>query len=352
MFHRFFVPLDGSARAEKAIPVAASLARASAGTVILARVIVPPLPEEYGANIVTNEARLVQGKERTEARAYLDEVMERYDQVLAGLHVIVEVTSDVGTVSSTLLSLAEQEHTDVIVMCSRGESRLKRWVLGSIAQSTMRHSPLPVLALNDHSTASVLENPTRPLRLLVPLDGSAFSEATLQPLCQLLALFPTVEPHELHLLQVVTIPPAGGRFRSGANVTDLLTQEERHQAEQYLQAVAQLVSAWIPEKTQVVVTTETIVDTDVAGTVVKQAQGTTEQAGQETRYDLIALATHGRSGLKRALLGSVTEHVFGFTTLPLFVVCPPASEAEKKSTNQGAHKVPETQRSQGPVGLL
>ena len=345
MFQRFFVPLDGSARAEKAIPVAASLARASAGTVILARVIVPPLPEEYGANIVGNEARLVQGEERSEARAYLDEVMDRYDQVLAGLHVIVEVTFDSGTVSSTLLSLAEQEHTDMIVMCSRGENRLKRWVFGSIAQSTMRHSPLPVLVLNDHGTASVLENPTRPLRLLVPLDGSAFSEATLQPLCQFLALFPTVEPHELHLLQVVTVPPAGGRFRSGANVTDLLQQDECHQAEQYLQAVAKGVSAWIPEKTQVVVTTETFVYTDVAGTIVKQV-------GQGTGYDLIALATHGRSGIKRAILGSVTEHVFGTTTLPLFVVCPSSVAAEQASARQKGQKMPDAKPLQGPVGLL
>lgn len=350
MFHRFFVPLDGSPRAEKAIPVAAGLARASSGTVILARVIVPPLPEEYGANIIANEARLVQDKEQTQARAYLDEVMERYDQVLAGLHLIVEVTSDTSTVSSALLSLAEQEHTDVIVMCSRGENRLKRWVFGSIAQSTMRHSPLPVLALSEDDTASVLENPSRPLRLLVPLDGSAFSEALLQPLCQLLALFPTAEPHELHLLQVVTVPPAIGRFRSGANVTDLLQQDERHKAEHYLQDVARRLSEWVSEKTQMVVTTETMVQVDVAGTVLKLAQAAMQQTG--AAYDLIALATHGRSGVRRAILGSVTEHVFGATPLPLFVVCPPAVEVEQASARQKAQKTPDAKPAQGPVGLL
>ena len=89
MFQRFFVPLDGSARAEKALPVAASLARASAGTVILARVIVPSSNEEYGANVVANEHAYFR-EEHTEARAYLDEVVDRYDQVLEGLHLIVE----------------------------------------------------------------------------------------------------------------------------------------------------------------------------------------------------------------------------------------------------------------------
>ncbi len=335
MFHRFLVPLDGSARAEKAIPVAASLARASAGTVILARVIVPPLTEEYGANIVANEALLIQGREHREARAYLDEVIERYDQVLAGLHLIVEATFDSGAVSSTLLSLAEQEHTDMIVMCSRGDNHLKRWVFGSVAQSTMRHSPLPVLALNDHSTTFVLENPVRPLRLLIPLDGSPFSEAMLQPLGQFLTLFPTTEPHELHLFQVVTVPAAVGRFRGGVYATDLLQQDELQKAELYLQDIAGRLSIWIPNKSQVVVTTEAVVHTDVAGTVLKQAQAA-------------MLATHGRSGIQRALLGSVTEHVFGTTTLPLLVVCPSAVGMEKRKD----HRKPETKPLQGPVGLL
>ena len=330
MFQRFFVPLDGSLRAEKAIPIAAALARASAGTVILVSVVVPPLNEEYGANIVSNEALLIQGRERTEARAYLDEVIERYEQVLEGLHLIVEVTSDTGTVASSLLSLAEQEHTDLIVMCSRGGNWFKRWIFGSVAQNTIRHSPLPVLALNEHGLASVLENPTRPLRLLVPLDGSSFAEAVLRPLCQWLALFPSTEPHELHLRQVVTILPAGGRLRSGANGPELLQQDEMHRAEQYLQTVTQLISGWIPEKIKVVVTTEVIAAPEVAGTLIKQAQA--------KDVDLIVLATHGRSGIKRVFLGSVTEHIFGATTLPLFVVCPPAVEAEKESIGQGAQE--------------
>ena len=174
----------------------------------------------------------------------------------------------------------------------------------------------------------------------------------LQPLCQFLALFPTEKPHTLHLLQVVTVPPAFGRFRSGASVTDLLTQEECHKAERYLQKVAEQITALIPPKTSVAVTTETIVDTDVAGTVLKQAQTMSQQTAIAS-YDLIALATHGRSGIKRAVLGSVTEHVLpGATTLPLFVVCPLATEAEKKNTSQGERRAPETTFSQGPVGLL
>ncbi|HEX7736511.1 MAG TPA: universal stress protein [Ktedonobacteraceae bacterium] len=350
MFHRFFVPLDGSPRAEKAIPIAAELARASSGSVILARVIVPPLTGEYGANIIANETHLVEEKDRAEARAYLDEVMERHEQVLAGLHLIVETMAATQPVPAALLSFAEQEHTDLIVMCSRGESSIRRWVFGSVAQNTMRHSPLPVLVLNEHEVDSVLDNPTHPLRILVPLDGSAFSESILQPLSQFLVLFPTREPHELHLLQVVTIPAAGGRFHSGANVTDLLQKDEQSKAERYLQAYAQQISTGILAGANVTVTTEAVVHTDVAETVLKRVQAEATQTGPAST--LIALATHGRSGVKRALLGSVTEHVFGATMVPLFIVCPPALERERNHLNSEAQKTPETRVEPGPVGLL
>lgn len=345
MFHRFFVPLDGSLRAEKAIPIAADLARASAGSVILARVIVPPMTGEYG-NILANETHLIEEKDRAEASAYLEEVMERHEQVLAGLHLIVETMAATQPLPAALLSLAEVEHTDLIVMCSRGESSIRRWIFGSVAQSTVRHSPLPVLVLNEHEVDSALTNLTHPLRILVPLDGSPFSEAILQPLSQFLTLSPTEMPHELHLLHVITIPAAVGRFHSGANVTDLLQKDEQQKAEQYLQALSQKISTGVMAEANVVITTEVIVHTDVTGTILKKVQQT------ETAYDLIALATHGRSGLKRALLGSVTEHVFGATTLPLFIACPPALEKEQTGSHLTVQKTGESSPEPGPIGLL
>lgn len=91
MFQRFFVSLDGSACAEKAVPVAARLAHASYGTVILARILVPDSgSDEYGANVLANETRLIQPEVVAEAKAYLDTVMERYDQEPEGIHLVLE----------------------------------------------------------------------------------------------------------------------------------------------------------------------------------------------------------------------------------------------------------------------
>jgi nucleotide-binding universal stress UspA family protein len=346
MFQRFFVPLDGSMRAEKAIPVAARLAHAAKGTVTLARVILPATgSEEYGANILANETRLVQAEVAAEARAYLDEVLERYDQELDGIHLVLETAP--GTLPSALLKLSSQEHSDLIVMCSRGDTWLKRWVFGSVAQATFRKSPIPVLVLSEHDETFSLED--RPLRILMPLDGSELAETALEPVFQMLSLVAAPESHEIHLLQVIAVPPATGRFRSGAYITDALQKEERQAAEHALQTLTQRLSLKAGTA-HCIITTSVVISPDVAGAIVEQAKSVTHSdPDQPTRpYDLIALATHGRTGFKRAMLGSVTEHVFGATTLPLLITCPHIAQSVKETAE--AEKKDET--SQSWVGLL
>lgn len=341
MFQRFFVPLDGSPRAEKAIPVAAKLAHTTSGTLVLARVIVPLAVEGRESNIIANETRVVQDKEISEARSYLKEIAEQYKQELEGLQVVQEVIPTHDMVSSTLLSMAQQDHADLIVMCSRGESRLKRWMFGSIAQSMMRRSPLPVLVLNEHEKASALEEVSHPLRLLVALDGSPFSEAILPSIGQFLALFPTPTPHEVHLLRVIADPPALGNFGGEAYAMAIQTQEEGRKADEYLQEIVRRLA---PEAGRIgfVVTTSVVERVDPALAIVRQTLLTSEQGSeaQAAGYDLIAMATHGRSGVKRVLLGSVTEKVFGSTPLPLLIVCPVAEgEGEKVGEKIGKTRI-------------
>lgn len=350
MFQRFFVPLDGSARAEKAIPVAAKLARNTSGTLVLTRVIVPVAVEGNASNIIANEARIVQDKEVSEARLYLDEISKRYKQVLDGLHLVLEALPTNDMISSTLLSTACQEHADLIVMCSRGESRIKRWLFGSIAQNMIRRSPLPVLVLNDHAKAVSLEDTSHPLHILVTLDGSAFSEAILPSISQLLTLFPTTTPHRLHLLRVVIDPPALGTFGSEAYAIALQQKEEIQRAEVYLQGIAHKLAS----ETGFIVTMSVVTRSDPAAVILQLAHSTSSEQGegiQDVEYDLVAMATHGRSGVRRVLLGSVTEKVFGATTLPLFVICP-APEEEKQLVEEKTSRALEKAATTGWSGLL
>jgi len=324
VFQRFFVPLDGSARAEKAIPLAARMARNVAGCVTLARVIMPASSvSEYGAGALDDEKHAAQTRIATEARVYLDELLERYDQELDGLHLILEAAP--GALPATVLTLSEQEQSDLIVMCSRGEHWLKRWALSSVTQATFRHSQVPVLVINEHQSERILDD--RPWRILVPLDGSERSEAVLPPLFQVLSTTSAALPHRIHLFQVISLPPAAGRFTISAHLTNVLQQEEGASAQQALLALAHRLSDLHPIAKQCVITTSVVTSPDIAGAILKQAEPATSGEKEAPAYDLIALATHGRTGFKRAMLGSVTEHVFGSTSLPLLVVAPPTARA-------------------------
>jgi nucleotide-binding universal stress UspA family protein len=162
----------------------------------------------------------------------------------------------------------------------------------------------------------------------VPLDGSALAETVLEPAIDLLKTWANVPAGiggELHLLHVVDDgvgePPAYGKFGSQAFVADGLLEEVRHQAETYVNTVADRLRAGPLAQSQVIVTSGVSIKTDVAGTIVKLAEQA-ETAKQTAGYDLIAMATHGRGGVEHFVMGSVTERVLHATKLPLLVVRP------------------------------
>lgn len=340
MFQRFLVPLDGSKRAEKAIPVAADLARATHGTLLLACIIQPMKDEAY-------ETPLTSSASFTEAKLYLETLLNLYAQELEGLHLSLEVAS--GPIPSSLFELASQEHQDLIVLCSRGENGLKRWVLGSVAQTIFRQSPLPVLVLNERDQHSSPFHETRPLRILVPQDGSELSEVALTPLFQLLGnTSPSVE-HEINLLRVVTMPTVVNGLTYETYIPSTYWEEESQRAKQEQQALIQRLEQTKPSTVHCTFTSTVITSPNIAGTILKQAQPSAYNGGGAD-YDLIVLATHGRTGLKRVLLRSITEEIFGATTLPLLIVRPiPTQFAEKQPEKE---QVKPKESVQSWVGLL
>ena len=148
MFQRILVPLDGSELSEKAIPVAAWIARASGGTIVFVSVVLPPI--EFGTYSPERTIPLKPGafvRREAEANSYLTGVISSHADELADINTEKEVTA--GAVSSEIYSEARLEHVDLIVISSKGETGLKRWVFGSVAQEVVRHSPVPVLVLQE-----------------------------------------------------------------------------------------------------------------------------------------------------------------------------------------------------------
>lgn len=331
MFQRILVPLDGSKRAERAIPVAAWLARASGASAILLRVVTTPIDTARHTAESPHLMREVFEMDRALAMDYLATIAKSND--LVGVETKTEVLF--GLPAQTILSAASFNETDLIIICSHGDTGFKHWVLGSVAQKVARYSSVPVLVLREgKNRATVLsQEGTRPVRVLVALDGSSLAEATLASAAYLSAALSAPAQGALHLAQVLRLPSS---YEYGQN--DSLAEAKKQgmlDANAYLSAVEQQLREGSLASLNLQVTSSVIVDMDVANMLIRIAEVDEDIEGFK-RCDVIAMATHGRSGPERWVMGSVTERVLGATQLPILIVRPRKTDAKPGETTEKA----------------
>lgn len=322
MFKRILVPLDGSERAERAIPVAARLARASGGSVVLLRAVSTPI--EFWPSLAVPEARMADAgfdADRACVEKYLAEMTR--SPALNGVPTETEVRF--GPPASTILAVAHASHADLIVLCSHGYTGMIHWVLGSVAEKVSRHAPVPVFVLREGGPVPADPHPdiTRPLRALVSLDGSSHAKAALEPAAQLIAALAAPAQGALHLVRVV----------KPATLEEEKDSEDReeflHKAKRYLSSTVEHLREGLTAPTvadrKLSVTWSVAVETDVASALIRVAENgeDAEGAGVFGGCDLIAMATHGHGGMQRWAMGSITERVLNATKLPLLIVRPP-----------------------------
>jgi nucleotide-binding universal stress UspA family protein len=331
MFKRILVPLDGSIRAEQAIPLAVCLARASGGSVLLLRVVTTPI--EFGPYMRQSMMiREVVEADIVHAAEYLSNVARSDD--LKGIETQVAVFT--GSEALTIIETARDQHVDLILLTSHGDTGFKRWALGSVAQKVARHSPVPVLVLRKGGTVPSHPYPdaTRPLHAMsavVALDGSTLSEAALFPAAQLVAALAAPAQGSLHLTRVVHRPGVDALLSGRERMRDRSLEE----AMSYVRKRADDLQNRLEADLNLAVTWSVAVDADVAEALIRVAEEGRVDAGACVvgGCDLLALATHGRHGLQRWMLGSVTERVLGATKLPLLIVRP-LQEQRTSATSQ------------------
>jgi nucleotide-binding universal stress UspA family protein len=339
MFKRILVPLDGSIRAERAIPVAARIARAANGTVVLVQVATIPFTYSpyLGSATYAEEA----------IKTDLNET-EKYLNTLANLETLEGIktttTALLDSAAQGILSTADSYNIDLIVMTSHGRAGMQRWVLGSVAQKIARHSSMPVLVLHEEGPLPVgphLDN--RPLCALVPLDGSVLAKAALEPAAQLVAAIAGPAQGSLHLMRVVKSPTAEELRAVGDQESmNRLKENKLHRAKTYLNSIVEQLREGPLAHLNLIITWSVAVDNDVAHTIIRMAENgeDAEGAGVFGRCDLIAIATHGRGGLQHWILGSITERVLGATKLPILIVRPEAAAFKHASNGSDTSEAP------------
>jgi nucleotide-binding universal stress UspA family protein len=309
MLKRILVPLDGSDRAERAMSVAARLARGSGSSILALRVVgLPPFrlaPYGEPAQI----ALAVIGVARDEANAYVKHLALRPE--FKDIPIETRVTE--GHSSEEILDVARDEHCDMIVICTHGYSGLNRWRLGRVATHVARHAPVPVLIVPTHYEPGSIRLAGDHVRLLITLDGSALAEAAIAPGLDIVRALAVPEHIKIHLLEVVDFfatVMADTTREDSPSPSDIGAEEQALQAARdYLETVAQRIHK---EHPGVTVTPTAVLASDVADAILKVAEAV-------PGYDLIAMATHGRGGLQRWALGSITERVLHATHLPLII---------------------------------
>jgi nucleotide-binding universal stress UspA family protein len=243
---------------------------------------------------------------RDEEQNYLRNLSKRLDAVA---HVPVKVGMRDGPIVDGIRAQVTATRADLIVMTTHGRGPMSRFWLGSVADDLVQHAGVPVLLVRPQdSTPDFTQEPV--LRhVVIPLDGSPLAEHVLGPAVTLGKLLET----DFTLLRVVRPvlfaghdPTLMGTPVFGQPATGQLQAE----AHTYLEGVADRLRAQ-----SLRVQTKVLVDMHPPMAILK---GALEQPGS-----VIALATHGRGGLTRVLLGSVADKLIRSATMPV-LVCPPS----------------------------
>jgi nucleotide-binding universal stress UspA family protein len=333
MFHHILVPLDGSSRAEQALPVASRLVHASGGRLTLLKVITP-LFEADLSPVQLRHVELPLDAEVAKANAYLTQVISTSD--LEGIDIRPEALT--GPAAQTILLCAQLQNVDLIVICSHGFTGFKRWRLGSVAQHVAQQSPVPVLVLREGGAVPVAEHEgsQQPVRVLVALDGSQLAEATLAPAEHLSALLSAPAHGVLHLIRVLPFP----ELEEGSQEEIFLATRKQAEAHvrEYLDKVTQQLRESDLAQLYLTVSTSVVARPDVADTLIcvaEHGEYVTDSEGF-AGCDVIAMAIHGRGGLQRWAMGSITERVLGATKLPLLIVRSHQPQAQEQTSTAQA----------------
>lgn len=292
---------------EAALPLARALAERSGAGLALISVI--DVPREYTA--LSQLLGIGPDQERddrvvAERSAYLVRTAQGLGVGPVAVTVRFGVAADEILAAVETLSAAEGSVDPVVVMSSHGRAGLSRHAVGSVAFGVVRRAAWPVVVLRPAATRGDGTDAVRAIpelrRVLLPLDGSPAGESALG------ASLSALGPPDLVVRLLHVVEPVAAEL---GEVATRYAGAARGWAEDYLGGLA----VGLAERGY-------RVDRAVReGAPAEEIGAAAEGFGA----DLVAMATHGRGGVGRMVLGSVAERVLRSTPLPLMLVPPGVS---------------------------
>ena len=310
MYSKVIVPLDGSELSEQSLPYAELIAR-SLGVPIELVQAYDILPTSLlGARSRQGVVSTLEEGARSRALVSMESQRRRLEE---NGHAVSTVAQR-GPAADVIVAVASAEPTALVVMSTHGRGGISRWVMGSVTDKALHTIPNPMLIVRANVMGPA--SPETSLKnVVVPLDGSALSElavphaisvaGALSASVTVLRITPT-QDHYRQQLNMVT-PEMGTVPDLDMANPDELAAEDAEETTTYLDDVRNRMRIDHAHG----VATEHLVNDNIAQAII-------ERASQQT--SLVVMTTHGRSGVGRMVLGSVTDRVIRHSNLPVLVI--------------------------------
>ena len=312
MFKKILVPLDGSTEAETVLPYVRDIASRFDSEVDILGVglgsrrrrvnqlldsYVHHAVEHLQQHEITCRAVLLYSNPREELLDYT-EITAPAREIKAKGQVLY------GGPSENILAYSVEHNMNLVIMATHGLSGLRRWWLGSVFEKVVSRATVPVLGIHSKQVRE-LDRDRKAVfkRILAPLDGSETGGAAMHD-AEALALKTGAS---MVLVHVLPAPHAVEARWLGPEFSGFV--KAMHDAGQkYLDKVNTRLSArGLDVKVR-------IVSGDPAARIIEVAR--------EEKADLIAMSTHGRSGIARWMLGSVADKILHESRIPMWLVRP------------------------------
>jgi nucleotide-binding universal stress UspA family protein len=286
MYTRILVPLDGSSFSEQILPYARVFAEAFGIPVELLRVNDPDIRPPFWPALP--------------GREYLKQAAARYLRI----SLQIDFMEASGKPAEVIVDRAKRDPNCLIAMATHGLSGARRWLLGSVASRVAHTATNPLLLIRPADE----QDPAKPIKLgtvFVPLDGSGLAEKILPHAIGLAKKMKL----ELHLLRVYLVPADAYMLGDGVYMQALGEQKEqiKKAAETYLQGKVEELRADGLDRV-----VWTAIEGDAASEIIDLAC--------KTPNNLVAMSSHGGSGIAQWVFGSVTEKVIHHSRDPVLVI--------------------------------
>lgn len=308
MFKRILTPLDGSTLSEGILPYVRALAPAFGARVDLLRIYqnlayeLAPSDDIDSASI-TASLEPIATRLHHQAENYLDRVAGSLESL--GVSTYLNVRS--GPAADLIISEAAEVEDTLIAMSTHGRTGLGRWIMGSVTDRVLHTTTMPLLVVHPERGAPSVDSTAQIQTLVVPLDGSELAETVLPVAAEIAKAIGAA----VVLVEAVGVP--SGYYpeedSSGATGVSILGQME-DQAEEYLGIKAAAIRELGVERVR------TSVSRGSAAVEI-------EEVARGIPDSMIIACTHGRTGVGRTVLGSVTDRLARHSGHPALILRAP-----------------------------